>query len=196
MRLWLVRHGETALTAERRYCGHADPPLSERGREQARALASLLPRGIPVWSSDLLRARETAELAFAASPRVSPAFRELDFGRFDGLSASECEALDRQAFTAFVERPAEAAAPGGERLADLARRVRAGLATLRAQTEGEVAALVAHGGPIRLLLLDVLGMPLADLHKLGVDPGSASLVEWWGGGATLRLLNLVPERPS
>ncbi len=194
MRLWLIRHGETTLTAERRYCGHADPPLSARGRRQARALARLLPRGVPVWSSDLLRARETVALACDAPPRTSPAFRELDFGRFDGRGASECEAIDREAFRAFIERPGEARAPGGEGLVDLARRVRAGLAALRSQTEGPVAVLVAHGGPIRVLVLDALGLPLTGFNRLSVDPGSASLLEWWGREATLRHLNLVPGR--
>ncbi len=190
MKLWLIRHGETMATAERRYCGHGDPPLAERGRAQARQLAALLPRALPVWSSDLARARETAELACGITARISPAFRELNFGAFEGLTAKECEARWPEAYAGFVARPHLSAPPGGEDLSALARRVRGGLAELRAESDGSDVALITHAGPIKVLLLDALGLPLSAVYVLHVEPGSASLLELWRDSATLRALNL------
>jgi broad specificity phosphatase PhoE len=92
--LLLVRHGETDWNAERRWQGHADVPLNERGRDQAERLAEELEnaRVDAVYSSDLSRARETAEIVGArlGVPVVlDPALREIDVGSREGLTWPE-----------------------------------------------------------------------------------------------------------
>ena len=92
--LLLVRHGETDWNAERRWQGHADVPLNDRGREQARTLADRLAgeRIDAIYTSDLGRARETAEILAArlGVPVVTdPDLREIDVGSREGLTGDQ-----------------------------------------------------------------------------------------------------------
>ena len=94
--LLLVRHGETDWNRDRRFQGHADPPLNETGREQANALAEeLAGEEIElVYTSDLQRARETAQIVGArlgAGVVPLPALREIDVGEWQGLTWPEIE---------------------------------------------------------------------------------------------------------
>ena len=107
-RLILVRHGESTWNAEERLQGQLDPPLSERGREQSRALAAMLD-GLPddrVVCSDLGRARETAELLGLRPARFDPRWREIDVGSWGGRVAAEVDALGPRA-DQLARRPAE-----------------------------------------------------------------------------------------
>src|SRR4051812_22200365 len=107
-RILLARHGETAWNVARRLQGHADIPLDEVGRDQARALAARLgDAGITaVWTSDLVRARETGAIVAGAlalpAPSVDPELRERYYGIFEGLTRDECLARDRDAWNAWV----------------------------------------------------------------------------------------------
>src|SRR5262245_32904670 len=85
-RILLVRHGESTYNAEARLQGQADPPLSERGREEARVLARWLDGAAPerAISSDLVRARETAALLGHPDARTDPRLREIDVGEWQG----------------------------------------------------------------------------------------------------------------
>ena len=89
-RLWLVRHGATLWNSEQRFCGHSDVPLSEEGLAQAHWLARYL-QGQHIstlYTSDLLRARQTAEMIATPSIQieVSSAWREIAFGAWEGLT--------------------------------------------------------------------------------------------------------------
>src|SRR5512133_1433936 len=94
--LLLVRHGETNWNRERRFQGHADPPLNDAGREQARELAETLAgEGIDaIYTSDLQRARETAEILaarFGSEVVALRELREIDVGDWQGLTWPEIE---------------------------------------------------------------------------------------------------------
>jgi probable phosphoglycerate mutase len=195
MKLWLVRHGATASTLARRYSGHQDPPLAPEGRAQAERLAEVLPRGLTVFTSDLARARETAQLAQGTAGSVTADLRELDFGELDGLTSEECAARFPAAYRDFVAKPWEVAPPGGESFGELERRVLHRVDAIRAETTGDVA-LFTHMGPIKVILLWALGLPLSSIYKVQIDPASAALVELWDGGATLRALNLQGRAPK
>lgn len=142
--VWLVRHGETEWTCAGRFCGRSDPPLTDRGRDDARALRPLL-RGETfdrVVSSPSARARETALLAHG-EPEIDERLVELDFGELEGRSWAECtdELRDRLAeYDSFC-------APGGESVAALGARV---LAALRDLGPGR-HLVVTHGGVVRFL---------------------------------------------
>ena len=142
--LWLVRHGETEWTCAGRFCGRSDPPLTERGRDDARALRSLLAAEVfdRFVSSPSIRALETAQLAYG-EPAPEPRLQELDFGELEGLSWHECSDELRQTlgdYDGFC-------APGGESVAALGDRV---LAALRDLGPGR-HLVVTHGGVIRFL---------------------------------------------
>jgi len=137
--LLLVRHGETDWNAERRWQGHADVPLNERGRDQARALAEELADAEidAIYTSDLSRAHDTAEAVGArlGIPVVAdPALREIDVGPIEGLTAEEAKEFD-----GWQGEPKEAHA---QRILDALRRI----AELH---PAERVLVVTHGGSMR-----------------------------------------------
>jgi broad specificity phosphatase PhoE len=156
----LIRHGETDWNRDGRIQGVSDIPLNDTGRAQARAageaLSRLLPRDRPIVliSSDLSRARETAEIIAAElgvdGPLVYPELRERAYGEGEGMNASEMEERwgDRHA----------ASVPGAEALPDLRARALAGIrrvvADARVATAPAAADVigVSHGALIRELV--------------------------------------------
>jgi len=175
LELWLVRHGETLWHGEGRVQGRSDPPLSERGRGQARKLASRLSR-IPfsaVYSSDLQRTSETARLALPGAPiLVDTRLCELDFGAWEGRLWQEVADNDPDALNAWYTEPYRNSPTGGETYAALCARVAAWLGAL--PTTGRVVAFT-HGGPIRSLLYGLTGVPEGQRWRF--DPGPASLTK-------------------
>lgn len=162
--LTLIRHGETDWNRARRIQGSTDIPLNDTGREQARAAAAALRErggGLPVnvVSSDLSRARETAEIIAAelgaAAPRVYPGLRERSYGEAEGVDATE-----------FLQRWGDwhsAEVPGAEPWPHLRRRALSALSRAvrdhRAQTAPGAASLVVvtHGALIREVIRHASG---------------------------------------
>jgi broad specificity phosphatase PhoE len=168
-RLLLARHGETDWNAERRWQGHADPPLNELGRSQARALgAALAGRGVTaVYSSDLARAAETARIvadALALPVELRDSLREVDVGEWSGLTTAEIE----ERFPGAVERR-RAGGNGWEHGEDydaMGERIGAALAAIAAAHPGETVLVVTHGGPIRMTRRRA-GMGGEELPRIG-----------------------------
>jgi probable phosphoglycerate mutase len=142
----LLRHGESTWNQAGRWQGQADPPLSPRGRRQAEAAAATVGRPAAIWSSDLRRARHTAELLAGPADRVQveTRFRERDVGPWAGLTRAEIDAR-YPGFLADGRRPArwEDDATVAARALAAARDVAAAL------PERGVAVVVTHGGLIR-----------------------------------------------
>jgi broad specificity phosphatase PhoE len=161
-RLYLVRHGESAWNAEGRLQGQADPPLSERGRGQARALS--LPQGKAVCS-DLVRATETAALAGFTSVPTDPRWRERSLGEWE--THLEAEVATPEDMAAF--RRGELVPPGGEAWPDFQARVAAAAAALTQDT-----IVFTHGGCVRALVAEITG---ADYRTVaGPANGSISVL--------------------
>jgi broad specificity phosphatase PhoE len=172
--LVLVRHGESTWNAEERLQGQLDPPLSERGREQARALARAVQAlGIPaerVISSDLARARETAELLGLEPAAFDPRWREIDVGEWGGRTAAE---IDAQSDELTNWRGGPRTAPDGEPWDLFAARVWDAVDDLVA--EGGSWLVVCHGGCIRAATAHLTG---AHALRLGSPPnGSLTTLE-------------------
>jgi probable phosphoglycerate mutase len=155
---YLIRHGETDWNLSGRWQGHADVPLNQLGRMQARHLAGRM-RGEgldAIYSSDLLRAWETAQAlgeALGIAPRPLPALREIDVGAWSGLTRAEVLARDGDLIERLESGEDVPRGGSGERFAELYRRVVGATEQLAAaQPEGHLA-LVTHGGPVRALLL-------------------------------------------
>jgi broad specificity phosphatase PhoE len=148
----LVRHGETDDNAADRFQGRIDTPLNERGREQSRALAEALAgEGLrALYSSPLLRARETAEIVGARlglEPVLDGRLMEADAGAWSGQLYAEIVAGDAGAFSAWRAREPGFRFPGGESVEEQGARVAAALRDVGA---GPLPALVVtHGGTIR-----------------------------------------------
>jgi broad specificity phosphatase PhoE len=152
----LVRHAESTWNALRLWQGQGDPPLSERGREQAASLgARFVEAGIErIVSSDLRRAAETAGIVGArinVAVTLDPRLREHDVGAWSGLSHEEIARRWPDEFARFRAGDPDVALGGGESNRLLRSRVRAALEALRADAAGHVLAVVTHAGVIRAL---------------------------------------------
>ncbi len=159
MRLWLVRHG-VAEDQGRRIVGQLDPPLAAVGRNAiARLLQTSPPAPNRVVSSDLRRARESAEILaqhWGVALETEPRLRELSFGSWEGRTWEEIGERDRGRLDDWMARWWELATPGGESFHDLRLRIAAWAAGWWAWKDADTICVVAHAGSIRALLVELL----------------------------------------
>jgi broad specificity phosphatase PhoE len=166
--LLLARHGETEWNAEGRFQGHADPPLGEHGRAQARGLAAAL-EAEPlkaVYASDLHRSRETAQLV--AAPHglevVSlRALREIDVGEWSGLTGAEIE--ERWPGSSQTWREEGRGWRGGESCDAMATRVITCLERVVDAHADEQILYVGHGGTLRAVLAHARGISYVEYRR-------------------------------
>jgi broad specificity phosphatase PhoE len=168
--LILVRHGETDWNRDGRWQGHADAPLNERGRAQARVLADELAgeEVAAVYSSDLRRARETAEIIAARLGRevcVDPRLREVHVGRWSGLTMVEIEARFPDDVARWRAGDADHAFGDGETYAAMGQRVVAAVEEIAERHPEEQVVVVLHGGPIRSLLAHAAGITYEEQRR-------------------------------
>jgi probable phosphoglycerate mutase len=194
--LLLLRHGQTALSVERRFSGHGDPALTDLGVAQAAALAArvaALPRPpVAVWASPLARAYDTAvplAKALGVEVRVEERLRECDFGAWEGLTFGEVQERHPAEWDAWLGN-ADVAAPGGESFAAVTKRARQARDAVLAAHPGEVVAVVSHVTPVKVLLGLALDAPAAALYRVHLDLASLSQADWYAdGGAIVRRVN-------
>ncbi len=171
-RIVLVRHGETEGGSSVRFYGSTDVDLSAEGREQMRLVAAAL-GATPfdrVVASPLARSwRGAALVRRDGSVQLEPDFREIHFGRWEGLTREEIQAQDPVLYEDWVSGADGFEFPGGERRADFRARVKAGTERLLA-SPARSALLVVHKGVIRILTEELAG------EKLGDD--EPALGEW------------------
>ena len=197
-RLLLVRHAEAEHTTRGRCYGSLDVGLSADGHRQAAALAAAL-RPEPVTAvvaSPRRRALDTARPIAAAhglEVEVVPELRELDFGELEGRTYDEIAASLPELYAAWMTRPTEVSFPGGESYADLRERALGAVAALRGRLEAGTAVVVAHGGVVRAVVADVLGLPDERIFRRAVGPASVTTVEWLGGEPVVAGLNRLPD---
>jgi len=176
-RLLLVRHGQSTWNAEERWQGHADPPLSDLGARQARAAhGAVAALGTSaVFTSDLTRARQTAELLAPAgiTPVIDAAVRERDVGEWTGLTTSE---IDERYPGCRAEHRSPPGFEGDESL--LARVVPALEAIAARLPAGTVCVVVTHGGVIRTVerALGATTSPVPNLAGRWIDAAGNTLV--------------------
>ena len=178
--LLLLRHAEPESAGL--YIGRgSDPPLSSRGRTEARRIAGVIAawedRPEILYSSPQARAMETiAPLAKDLRIPVLPAtgMEELDFGEWEGLGWKEIEERDPEFWRNWLDDPWRTAPPGGERLADLQDRVVCEINGILAKHPGRSVLVASHGGPIRAALGFALSLDPAAYWSVGIDYGSVS----------------------
>lgn len=155
--VFLVRHAQSVWNASERWQGQADPPLSPTGHEQAKAVAGELADAQLelVLTSDLRRALETAQQVAALhglEPVPDPRLRELDVGRWSGLTREEIGALEPELLERFAAGDPDARPDGGETRREIRQRVRSALSEITAEHAGRRIGIVTHLGVIRALL--------------------------------------------
>jgi alpha-ribazole phosphatase len=196
--LYLVRHGAIIRVAGQAYIGQIEAPLSEEGVEHAWALRKWLEpiHFSHVYSSDLSRSQRTAKII--AGPRIRsvetlPSLREISLGEWEGFTFKEIEQRFPEEFAARGRDMENWRPPGGESFADCRARVMSQLRTILDGAQGNIL-LVGHAGVNRLILCEVLGIPVAKLHSIGQDYGCINTIEYSDARTRVQLLNFVPRR--
>jgi len=201
LHLFLVRHAESEWSRERRFTGSRDVGLTDEGRRQAEALAHAL-SAVPlaaVYASPLIRSVETAEAI--ARPRsltvsVEPAFREMAFGEWEGLTRDEAASRFPALYECWRRTPGQLVCPSGEAMAAVNARVADAVAVLRGAHAGATVALVTHAIVIRLVVLAALGLDLDRIWSIDASPAGITEIEYRGDWATLHRVNTLAHLES
>jgi broad specificity phosphatase PhoE len=195
VRLFLVRHGETESNRLNLALGRDDVPLNERGLWQAERVAQALAREplAAVYSSPLRRALDTARAVAAPhglAVQIEQGLLEMDIGEVDGLTLAEVGSRYPGLLEAWAsEEGPDQPMPGGERLVDVQERAWAAVQDLTARHADETVAAVAHNFVILTLLVRVLGIRLAQFHRLRHSLAAVSVIDFLPARVLLVRLN-------
>lgn len=170
-RIYLVRHGQTDWNVEGRWQGHADVPLNATGMEQAREIARQLASEQleAIYSSDLQRARQTAEALSKRTGlpvRLDARLREIHQGEWQGLLATEIEARYEEAFQRRRNDPYNIAPPGGETVEQVRQRVVQAFEEIIARHPRQHVAVVSHGFSLAVAQVHYQGLPIQQAWEL------------------------------
>lgn len=191
----LLRHGQSESNAKGLLVGRSDPPLTDRGRAQAKRLREILAGAEEVWSSPLSRARETARLAVPdLEARVEESFIEVDYGSLDGLPLDRVSEDEWRAF----ETDHSVSFGGGESLALVDERVQRVLDALLVDEESLLHSpdrhlvIVSHLSPVKSAVAWALGVPGSVAWRTRIDNASVTTLGVRRGSPHLVAMNVVP----
>lgn len=195
-RVIYVRHGETDFPLNRIYCdSQEDPPLNEKGMRQAEQAAEFLSNvdASAIYASPCCRTRMTAEAIALNHSRLAIDFEsdlmERNFGVWEGLYFEEIESRYPELYGEWKRNQAEFTPEQGESVFDLTGRVKQVMERVLRKHAGETVIVVAHVGPIRVLIANALEMPLNGYRRLGVDPASAACIDYGSTQNNLIFMN-------
>jgi broad specificity phosphatase PhoE len=168
--VFLARHAETEWNVGRRFQGHLDSSLTERGVQQARLLAKRLADEplVAVYSSDLGRTLRTAEIVAARhglKVQTHPGLREIDTGAWTGLHRDDVRAVPEWVamLEVYRKRPAEHCFPDGESIRDVQGRALGFLREVAPRHAGQAIAVISHHVVVETIIAHALGVPLEEL---------------------------------
>ncbi|MFC2013863.1 histidine phosphatase family protein [Chloroflexota bacterium] len=193
-KLLLVRHGETESNSAQRIQGQRDVELNAVGLRQVERLRDRLAkqRLDVIYSSDLQRALVTAKTVASGHQLeivTCPELREIDFGKFDGLTFAEISQRYPEMAKLWSDWNPKMRFPGGESVDELNTRVSKFLDRLKRHTPEETLLIVAHSAPLRLIICLLLGIELRHWRQFRLDLASLSIVETYPQGRIINLLN-------
>jgi alpha-ribazole phosphatase/probable phosphoglycerate mutase len=184
-KIYLIRHGETVGAGSMRYKGHLDVPLSENGIKQIKRLAEYLSQNTDlhtVYASDLDRAVKSAEIIGGLSGLKTVVIKELkerNFGEWEGMTFGEIEKKWPDAFRAWADNPLKFSPVGGESTLEARDRVMPVFNEITNKPQGQNIAIVSHGGVIRIILCELLGIPLENIFRIEQDFAALNIIELW-----------------
>lgn len=183
-RIYLVRHGATDLTADDRFAGSSDVPLSDTGRRQVASLAERL-RGEDldaIYASPLQRTVETARILgvpHGLEPIAEPGLREIDYGHWEGLRRSEVESAFRDEYAIWQEDPFVIAPAGGESGVNVLNRALPLVRRIVERHRHRTVVVVSHKGTNRLLIGSLLGFDMRGYRdRLDQSPAALSILDF------------------
>jgi len=190
-RLCIVRHGETAWNAEHRVQGQLDIPLNEIGLRQAQAVGLALgqERFDAIYSSDLVRARQTAApIANLLSMNllIEQNLRERHYGIFERLTYAEVRTKYPEDYARFEARDPQYAFRTGESLQDFSVRSIAIVSKIVKENEGKSVLVFTHGGVLDKLYRHITGLPLSAERNFGIPNAGLNRIEITAVGWQIR----------
>ncbi len=193
-RLFLVRHGITDHNSSHKFLGHTDVELSDEGFRQVEKLRDRMVKEKfdVIYSSDLKRARSTAEVISAGhnTEIISCSeLREINYGETESLTYGEIKQRYPELAEAISNLSPELSFPGGESLQGFITRTLKFLDRLEERSPEQRILIVAHGGPMRTLLCDLLGVGQNYWRTFRLDNASLSIVDTYPQRTILSLLN-------
>jgi len=203
-RLLMIRHGESTWNEVHRIQGQLDPPLSARGRQQARLLATRLSgrraaRLAAIYVSDLARTMQTAapiEEATALKAEPVSELREVFLGEWEGLHTDELAQRFPDAWAKWTVEPSWDLVPGGEGAAAFEARVGAAVDSILARHPHGDVIVVTHGGVIQVALHRIMGKPSHGLFPFRISNASISVIEKRDGRFVIAGVNDVGHLES
>ncbi len=182
---WLVRHGQTEWNLTGRWQGQATdaPGLNDTGLAQALTIHEQL-KGIEIstiYSSDLLRARQTAELVaqpLGLSVTLEPRLREINLGVWEGMPSDEIEAKYPKELSERARNPFNTRAPDGESPREVADRVLSAVNEIASKHRNESILIVAHGISLAVIICHSEGFPMEDVYQHIPDNAQPYPVQW------------------
>lgn len=193
-KLLLARHGATELNSARIFVGQRDAELSALGQSQVKKLSGRLAaeKIDVIYSSDLRRAMVTAE-TIASKHKLEittcPELREVDYGKFEGLTFEQITQLYPELAGLCLNWDLQLKFPDGESVEELKQRVNKFLGRLKHHDQEQTVLIVAHGGPLRLIICSLLGIDPRHWRQMHLDLASLSIVNIYPEVAVLSLLN-------
>lgn len=179
-KLILIRHGETEYSLKGWCCGQKDIPITSKGIGQAKLVHKALKsfKIDAVYTSDLQRVRHTAAIVFPGrKPIIRKTLREIDFGRFSGLTYPQIKRQYPREYATFKKDIINARIPGGERFSSFKQRIERALERiLNENSRADTVAIVGHINPIRVMLLKITGESPERFWKIKQTPGAINTV--------------------
>ncbi|MCX8033710.1 MAG: alpha-ribazole phosphatase [Thermodesulfovibrio sp.] len=199
--VYLLRHGETD-GPKRVYKGHIDVPLSKRGVEQVEKVAEKLKHVIAkypfektiILSSPLKRAVKTAEIiGEALSIEIIPMeiLKERSFGKWEGMSLDEIVSAYPDDFERWRQNPAKFSPPEGESTLDVSNRAKRAIEHILKEYKDHRVLITAHGGINRVILCNLLNIPLENIFKIEQDFACVNIIEFYDKFPVVKLINGV-----
>ena len=190
-RLCVVRHGETAWNAEHRVQGQLDVPLNAIGQAQAQAAAKVLSleKFDAIYSSDLSRARQTAQPTanlLSLNILLEKDLRERHYGIFERRTYAEVKARYPEDYARFEARELDYAFQTGESLKDFSARSIAVISRIAKAHEGQSILVFTHGGVLDKLYRFVTGLPLSAHREFGIPNAGLNRIELTASGWQIR----------
>jgi len=185
MKLFLIRHGETAWNKDERFRGRTNIPLNDNGILQARLTAKFLFKYKidVIYSSPMLRALQTAEEINRERDieiRVDEGFADMDFGQWEGMMVSEVREKYPELFSVWVSTPDRCQVPGGESFRMVLDRSLKTIDEIRKLKGIDTVLVITHRVVTMLLLCHYLGIDLARFWNIRQEPTAMNVVSFNG----------------
>ncbi|HPW45152.1 MAG TPA: histidine phosphatase family protein [bacterium] len=182
LEILLVRHGQTDWNVEKRVMGRLDVPLNDIGKKQAEGIAQYLASAKidAIHASPVLRAAQTAQAIASKHPKIKiimdERLSEINYGDWVKKSFADVEREYPEVWKNYHLKPAKVEIPGGESIADVAKRTKELIDdVISSYSKGRVV-FVSHADVIKVALLNLLSMDMDRIYQFGVDNCSMTLV--------------------